>query len=240
MTEAEPTPAQGGDGSPRFYQALAISALLHLMLLVLIQPARWSGPSEVVIQARLVPVRAETQATEVDEALLTDPAAEQPSPEVVPPPAVQPAVSAPPALAAQPDTAISPASSSEPIKETATTAAAERDEAPTLPLPEVPLLADTRWYTAREVERRPEPLGEILPAYPEEARRRGIEGSVVVALHIDEAGEVREVEVLESKPPGVFDAAVIAAYGQARFQPAARGGRPVRYVGKYRVQFELN
>lgn len=239
MTEAELILAQRGRGKPLIYKALAISALLHLICMATIQPARWSGPSEVVLKARLVPVRAETQAVAVDEPLLPEPTHEQTSPEVVAPPAAQPAETAPQALAAPPDTVVSPPSSSEPIRETATTAAAGRDEAPDLPLPEVPLLVDTRWYTAREVERRPEALGEILPAYPEEARQQGIEGSVVIALHIDESGEVREVEVLESNPPGVFDAAVIAAYGQARFRPAARAGRAVRYVGKYRVTFEL-
>lgn len=237
MTEAALIPRQSANRS--FYRALGISALLHLSLLLLIQPTRWSGPSEVVIQARLVPVRAVTQATEVDEPLQSEPAAAQPSPAVVPPPAPLPTASAPQALAAPPDTAVNPPSSGEARLETASTSAAGRDEATNLPLPEVPVLVDTRWYTAREVERRPEPLGEVLPVYPEEARRRGLQGSVVIALHIDEAGAVHEVEILESTPPGVFDAAVVAAYSQARFQPAARAGRPVRYFGKYRVLFEL-
>lgn len=231
-------PAPGWDGSPRFYQALAISALLHLMLVVLIQPARFTGPSEVVLEARLVPVQATTPPAELAE---TPPA---PSPTPASAEAVSP--SEPPSPASPTPTTVPPQDnrmvlppSGEPRAEPVTKAAATRDASPDLPLPEVPLLVDTRWYTAREVERRPEPLGEILPVYPEEARRRGIEGSVVVALHIDEAGEVQEIEVLESNPPGVFDAAVIAAYGQARFQPAARGGRPVRYLGRYRVLFEL-
>lgn len=235
MSEAGPFPKQGA--SMPFYKALGISALLHLGLLMLVQPARWSGPSEVVIQARMVPEQRVTKVAELDAPLLPGPALK--SPAVVQPPVPLPAASAAQAMAALPDTAVDPPSYREPVRQTTTTAAAERDEAPALPQLEVPLLVDTRWYSAREVERRPEPLGEIMPVYPEEARRRGIEGSVMVALHIDETGAVREVEVLESTPPGVFEAAVIAAYGQARFQPAVRAGRAVRYLGKYRVEFAL-
>lgn len=238
MTEAELTPAPGGDGIPRFYQALALSALLHLILVVLIQPARWAGPSEVVLEARLVPAQATTPPVERDE---TPPPGPSPTPASVaalsPSKPLSPA-SPTPTSPPQDNRMVLPPSG-EQRAEPVTKGAAMRDDSPALPLPEVPLLVDTRWYTAREVERRPEPLGEILPAYPEEARRRGIEGSVLVALHIDEAGVVREVEILQSTPPGVFDAAVIAAYGQARFQPAARAGRPVRYIGRYRVLFEL-
>ncbi|MCS6785916.1 MAG: energy transducer TonB [Thiobacillaceae bacterium] len=107
-------------------------------------------------------------------------------------------------------------------------------------MPQIPVPFDTRWYTAREVDSRPQPLGDVLPTYPEEARALGLTGSVLVALHIDETGEVRAIEILESHPPGVFDEAVRAAYAQARFLPAFRAGRAVRYVGKYRVLFELD
>ncbi len=101
-------------------------------------------------------------------------------------------------------------------------------------------MLDTRWYTARQVDRRPELLTPQLPVYPEMARRRGIEGSVVIEVHIDEYGRVREIAVLEANPPGVFDAAVLEVYGKAQYSPAIRDGRPVRYIGKYRVTFELD
>ncbi len=101
------------------------------------------------------------------------------------------------------------------------------------------MLVDTRWYTAREVDQRPQLTAELRPTYPEEARRLGIEGSVVIELEIDESGRVRSLKVLESNPPGVFDEAVRMTYGRATFSPALRNGRPVRYLGRYRVSFEL-
>lgn len=238
MLEAEP------DVRPRtvralFYEALAVSAFLHLILVVLIQPARWSGPHEMVIEARLAPASASTQTVAAQEPLPPEPPPTPASAQALPITLPQSAVSHTSATDPPRDNQVDLPSSVEQHAEPGRLDTAVRDEPPSVPLPEVPLIVDTRWYTAREVDRRPEPTGEIRPVYPEEARRHGITGSVVVALHIDEAGEVREVEILESNPPGVFDAAVIAAYGQARFTPAARGGRPVRYLGRYRVLFEL-
>lgn len=239
MTEAERIPVQRRGGKPLIYKAWVISALLHLVLLMLIQPARWSGPGEVVLEARLASAQAKTSPDDVKEVEPPQSAPAQP-PKQAPIVPIQTRSVPPPATPAQsPETEVSAAPPGEPHAEIMTASSAARDEVSNLPLPELPLLVDTRWYTAREVERRPEPMGEIRPLYPEAARQRGIEGSVVVALHIDEAGEVREVEILESNPPGVFDAAVLAAYGQARFTPAARGGQPVRYLGRYRVLFEL-
>lgn len=101
-------------------------------------------------------------------------------------------------------------------------------------------MLDTRWYTARQVDRRPELITPTLPVYPEQARSQGIQGSVVVELHIDQFGRVRDIRILASDPPGVFDAAVQEAYGQAQYRPALLDGRPVRYIGKYRVLFELD
>lgn len=234
---AEPISAQPVRPRRCLRKALIVSALLHLALALLIQPARWTLHRDMVIEARLSP--APTRPVEASAAASPVASPEPPAPAAA---ATQSKEPLPPASIPQvspPVTGVVPRTDGEPHREAGVTPAVGRDDPSALPLPEVPLLIDTRWYTAREVERRPEPIGEILPAYPEEARRRGIEGSVVVALHIDETGAVREVEVLESSPPGVFDAAVVAAYSQARFRPAALAGRPVRYVGKYRVVFEL-
>jgi TonB family protein len=118
-----------------------------------------------------------------------------------------------------------------------------RETVPTGPasgLPEIPVMLDTQWYTARQVDRRPELMTPALPSYPEEARRQGIQGSVVIEVHIDEYGRVHEIAVLEANPPGVFEAAVLDVYGKAQFSPALLHGRPVRYIGKYRVSFELD
>lgn len=104
----------------------------------------------------------------------------------------------------------------------------------------VPALSATRWYGAREVDLHPKALQRLKPPYPEAARRRGQEGSVKIRFRIDEFGQVQEVEVVESSPPGVFDAAALETLRKVRFEPARKAGRPVRYDGEYRYSFVLD
>jgi protein TonB len=111
---------------------------------------------------------------------------------------------------------------------------------PATGLPEVPVMVDTRWYTAREVDIHPRPTRPIQPQYAEAARSRGQHGSVVLQLKIDEFGVVREIEVLESSPPGVFDQSSVEAFRAADFHPAQRGGRAVRALVRIRVTYELD
>lgn len=111
--------------------------------------------------------------------------------------------------------------------------------APLSPLPALPLGIDTTWYLARQVDVHPRAIGRIEPAYPEEARRRNQEGTLKLMLKIDELGRVKEAEVVEAQPPGMFDEAALAAFRNARFQPAMKDGRPVRYQAYMRVDFKL-
>lgn len=110
---------------------------------------------------------------------------------------------------------------------------------PVGPALELPALFDANWYAAREVDSHPRAVGSIRPVYPESARRQGVSGWVKLRLKIDEQGRVAEVEAVEARPRGVFDAAAAEAFKQARFEPARRQGLPVRYEGYFRVTFEL-
>lgn len=78
-----------------------------------------------------------------------------------------------------------------------------------------------------------EPLELTAPQYPRRARVRGLQGSVGAAFTIDRQGRVRDIEVQESKPAGVFDRAVKEALAEWRFAPMTRDGEPVtRRVSK--------
>ncbi len=228
----------------RLLKAIVFSTALHLGLMLLIQPARWTGPNEVVLQARIA---AATTPPAARAPAVTEAKTEQPTtPEArLPPPTERASTPAPiPAPPVPPPTeAVTHTDAPAPTAQAGEVKTAEPGSAavgPATGLPEIPVMLDNLWYTAREVDRRPELLIPVLPVYPEEARRRGIQGSVVIEVHIDESGRVREIEVLEANPPGVFDAVVLEVYGQARYSPAILNGRPVRYIGKYRVLFELD
>lgn len=75
------------------------------------------------------------------------------------------------------------------------------------------------------VEELPVPLSPISPKYPEEARRTGIEGRVILLLYIDESGIVKKVEVQKS-PSEILSKSAVEAVSSARFKPARIAGSP--------------
>jgi protein TonB len=107
------------------------------------------------------------------------------------------------------------------------------------PLPSLPLGIDSTWYLARQVDIHPRAIGRIEPVYPEEARRGNLEGSLKLMVKIDGLGRVISAEVVEARPSGVFDRAALDAFREARFHPAMKDGRPVRYQAFIRVDFKL-
>lgn len=98
---------------------------------------------------------------------------------------------------------------------------------------------DPTWYRAREVDTTAKPIGSITPVYPDEARRRNKDGTLKLMLKIDDLGRVRDAEVVEADPPGLFEEAALEAFRAARFHPAMKDGRPVRYQAYIRVRFRL-
>jgi TonB family protein len=60
---------------------------------------------------------------------------------------------------------------------------------------------------------------------------------VTLRLVVSDRGVVESVEVVRSSPPGLFDAAAVAAFGQARFSPGLKAGVPVRSEVLYEVSF---
>jgi protein TonB len=78
---------------------------------------------------------------------------------------------------------------------------------------------------------------KTLPAYPEDARKQGIEAVVVVKLIIDEAGRLEEMRIAKGHP--LFDEVVLAAIRTWTFEPATLDGRPVRMAKLVKIPFRL-
>ena len=71
----------------------------------------------------------------------------------------------------------------------------------------------------------PEAIERVAPVYPEEAKRAGIEGEVIVQCFVGANGAVGETRIEKSIP--ALDAAAIAAVKQWRFKPAlSADGKP--------------
>ncbi len=90
------------------------------------------------------------------------------------------------------------------------------------------------------VDDPPSPRNRIIPIYPERAKQREIEGNVLVSVLIGTDGRIKNFQVLESNPPGVFDAAVEAALRQWTFEPARYRGNAVKTWVNIPFPFRLN
>lgn len=228
-------------------RGLLLSAALHLALLAVIQPAPGHGEKRnTVIQARLeisaakpIPTKAPLLEPVTDRARSSEPHA-QPTLVSSDTPAASTS-SAPVEPGPAPVPVPAPAPAAMPGERKTGTESASPSTGPVAApsLPSLPLGVDTTWYLARQVDVFPKSIGHIQPVYPEEARRQNLAGTLKLMLKIDDLGRVREAEVVEATPPGVFDAAALEAFRNARFQPAMRDGRPVRYQAYIRVDFKL-
>jgi protein TonB len=79
---------------------------------------------------------------------------------------------------------------------------------------------------------------EIKPLYTEDARRRAIEGDVVLEIVVRRDGSVGDVHVVHTLEAGL-DQKAIDAVRQWRFGPARRQGSPVDVVVEVSVGFKL-
>lgn len=97
---------------------------------------------------------------------------------------------------------------------------------PPAPPPPAPKPAIRRGLTPVEI---------IKPTYPREAIRAGIEsGRVLCHLQVDEKGNVTDVKILDSRPPGVFNREVIRTLMLWKFIPDGD-----KYVAEVEVNFTL-
>jgi periplasmic protein TonB len=93
--------------------------------------------------------------------------------------------------------------------------------------------------SADRVAHPPEIETYVVPEYPQMARKRGVEGRVLLSVVIDASGKVEDrVEVLDSIP--MLDQAAIDAVHQWSFSPARDAeGIPVRVQMTVPVRFTL-
>jgi periplasmic protein TonB len=84
----------------------------------------------------------------------------------------------------------------------------------------------------------PSILHEVKPDYTEEARRKGLEGDVVMEIVVRSNGSVGNVRVLQGLGLGL-DQRAIDAVRQWRFSPAKRRGQVVDVLVEVSVEFRL-
>jgi TonB family protein len=104
--------------------------------------------------------------------------------------------------------------------------------APAAPLPNPPL------EPAPGLLESPAVVTRVEPAYPEMARRAGVEGTVELEVSIDATGKITDVEVARGLPLGLSDAAV-EAVRKWTWRPARTASGPVASRKIVRVRFVL-
>ena len=93
--------------------------------------------------------------------------------------------------------------------------------------------------TAAPLLTRPvEILSKPKPAYTEEARRRQIEGEVLLEILFSASGQVRVVRTVRGLGQGLDESAVAAAEA-IRFRPAERAGVPADSTAIVHIVFQL-
>jgi TonB family protein len=79
-----------------------------------------------------------------------------------------------------------------------------------------------------------------VPAvYPPQALQRETQGWVDLEYIVDRSGQPRNLAVVQASPPGLFDAAALAAVAQYRYVPFEREGRLYERRVRLRVRFQL-
>jgi protein TonB len=78
-----------------------------------------------------------------------------------------------------------------------------------------------------------------MPAYPESARRQGVEGVTTLRFQVLTDGSVGEVAIASSAGHGELDQAAVEAIRKWRFEPARRGKEAVVVWVTLPVRFAL-
>lgn len=84
----------------------------------------------------------------------------------------------------------------------------------------------------------PRVISQVQPEYPEEARKEGVEGRVILECIVDVDGSIEVVRVVRSLGPAL-DREAVDALEQWEFQPGMRDGEPVRVALNVEVNFTL-
>jgi protein TonB len=93
-------------------------------------------------------------------------------------------------------------------------------------------------FDVSELEKKPEPVSQVAPAYPPELRKAKIEGLVTIIFVLDENGRVEEPRIENSSRPE-FEKPALDAIRKWRFRPGEREGQKVRTYVRLPMRFRV-
>lgn len=234
----------------RWSLALAAAVLLSTLTLLLLSRYRW----EVVPVYSAIPITVHLLPEVPSPIAAPAPAAPEPAPTYPTKPVVQPrrvpAVKPKPTARPKPQ----PLPAAPPVQPEAASADLQPDPATGLTLPSAaeqpatPALPDQPEgsggaagpASATGTGDAPAAyLSGAPPTYPEQARRRGWEGTVLLRVQLDANGRVQAVTILQSSGYPVLDQAAVSQISSWRFKPGLHNGKPQPSTLRVPVKFRL-
>ena len=94
-------------------------------------------------------------------------------------------------------------------------------------------------FDVSDLEKRPEAVSQVAPAYPAELRKAKIEGSVTLIFVLSENGRVEDPRVENSSRPE-FEKPALEAIRKWRFSPGEKDGQPVRTYIRLPMRFRVS
>lgn len=94
-------------------------------------------------------------------------------------------------------------------------------------------------FAVSDLDQAPQPLSRLEPFYPSSARLKKIEGEVILEFVVQANGRVRDIQVILSRPEGVFENSAVRAIERWRFVPGTKEGRAVDTRVRQQVTFAL-
>jgi protein TonB len=97
-------------------------------------------------------------------------------------------------------------------------------------------LASDATFALAELDQRPRALSQAMPRYPNELRKRRVQGTVEVVFLVDTDGHVLNPKVDKTTHEGLNQAA-LEAVRQWRFEAGTKEGRKVRFKMRVPITF---
>lgn len=89
-----------------------------------------------------------------------------------------------------------------------------------------------------DLEKKPEPIAQVAPAYPSDLRKAKIEGVVTLLCLVSANGRVEEVQV-ESSSRTEFERPALEAIRKWRFRPGQKDGKEVATYLRCPIAFRI-
>lgn len=101
------------------------------------------------------------------------------------------------------------------------------------------VMQETKAQHFVQADSRPFAHENPRPVYPATARRRGMQGTVLLRVAVGVTGRVTRVELIKSSRFRILDRAAISCVRRWRFIPARRNDEPVESVVEIPIRFSL-